>query len=70
MGKHEYCLIITKFMEASSIPSERFDGYMIEGLLHLDLQGLHERVQGVHPGPGRVRRAHQRRRWSATSPRR
>ena len=36
VGMHEYCLIVTKFMEASSIPSERFDGYMIEGLLHLD----------------------------------
>lgn len=36
VGKHEYCLIITKFMEAASIPSERFDGYMIEGMLHLD----------------------------------
>ena len=36
VGKHEYCLIITKFMEASSIPSERFDGYMIEGLLNMD----------------------------------
>ncbi len=36
VGRYEYCLIITKFMEAASIPSERFDGYMIEGLLHLD----------------------------------
>jgi tetratricopeptide (TPR) repeat protein len=38
VGKHEYCLIICKTMEASSIPSERFDGYMIEGLNYMDLQ--------------------------------
>lgn len=36
VGKHEYCLIICKLMEASSIPSERFDGYIIEGLNYMD----------------------------------
>ncbi len=36
VGRQEYCLILTKGMEASSIPSERFDGYLIEGRLHMD----------------------------------
>ena len=54
VGMHEYCLIVTKFMEASSIPSERFDGYMIEGLLHLDRKDYHNaykafiRARGVY----------------------
>ena len=38
VGRHEYCLIICKAMETSSIPSERFDGYMIEGLNYMDRQ--------------------------------
>ena len=38
VGRHEYFLIICKTMETSSIPSERFDGYMIEGLNYMDRQ--------------------------------
>ena len=41
VGRHEYCLIMAKFMEASSIPSERFDGYMIEGLMYMDQRDWH-----------------------------
>jgi tetratricopeptide (TPR) repeat protein len=36
IGMYEYSLIVTKLMESSSIPSERFEGYNIEGHLHLD----------------------------------
>jgi tetratricopeptide (TPR) repeat protein len=54
VGNHEYCLIITKFMEASSIPSERFDGYIIEGNLHMDRKEYNQayrafiRARGVY----------------------
>ena len=41
IGRFEYCLIMTKMMEASSIPSERFRGYMIEGKLHMDQREYH-----------------------------
>jgi tetratricopeptide (TPR) repeat protein len=41
VGKAEYCLILTKVMEASSIPSERFNGYWIEGMLHMDRKEWH-----------------------------
>lgn len=41
IGRAEYCLILTKMMEASSIPSERFKGYLIEGKLHMDHEEYH-----------------------------
>jgi len=41
VGRGEYCLILTKVMEASSIPSERFNGYMVEGMLHMDRKEWH-----------------------------
>ncbi len=54
VGKHEYCLIITKVMEASSIPSERYEGYLIEGQMHMDRHDYHNaykafiRARGVY----------------------
>ncbi|NLK25872.1 MAG: hypothetical protein GX307_04765 [Euryarchaeota archaeon] len=54
VGRHEYCLIVCKLMETSSIPSERFDGYMIEGLMYMDRKDWHNaykafiRARGVY----------------------
>ncbi len=36
VGRFDYCLKVSKRMQASRSPTEKFDGLIIEGLLHMD----------------------------------